>query len=163
MVEPQLPVNTAKIAYKGKAINLNEIEAKKNLPNAKDITVVSEFKDYEPSNMIDMNDLREVNREILNLRMRLHRLRKEYDKASRIALQAKFQYEQDKKRVLIGLSGGSDKQREAIAEIMCEELLAKSIVATAVSQELANHSRDTRTELDALKEISNNLRKQIDL
>jgi hypothetical protein len=163
MVEPQLPVNTAKIAYKGKAINLNELEEKKSLPAAKDFTVISEFKDYEPSTNIDMNDLREVNKEILNLRMRLHRIRKEFDKANRIALQAKFQYEQDKKRILIGLSGGSDKQREAIAEIMCEELLAKSIVAQAVSQELANHSRDTRIELDALKEISNNLRKQIDI
>jgi hypothetical protein len=163
MVEPQLPVNTAKIAYRGKAINLAEIEEKRSLPQAKDVSIISEFKDYEPSNLIDMNDLKEVNREIMNLRMRLHRIRKEFDKANRIALQAKFLYEQDKKRVLIGLSGGSDKQREAIAEIMCEELLGKSIVCSAVAQELSNHSRDTRYELDALKEISNNLRKQIDL
>jgi hypothetical protein len=163
MVEPQLPVTTAKIAYRGKSINFAELEERKSLPNAKDITIVSEFKDYEPSNLIDMNDLREVSREIMNLRMRLHRIRKEFDKANRIALQAKFVYEQEKKRVVIGLSGGSDKQREAIAELMCEELLGKSIVCQAVSQELANHSRDTRIELDALKEISNNLRKQIDL
>jgi hypothetical protein len=162
MADPQLPVNNAKIAYKGQPVNILGIEERKSLPKAKEITVISEFADYEPPS-VDMTDLKDVNKEINNLRIRIHRIRKELDKANRISLLAKYQYEQEKKRILIGLSGGSDKQREAIAELMCEELLGKSLVSQAVAQELANHSRDTRYELDALKELSNNLRKQIDL
>ena len=162
MVEPQMPVNTAKIAYRGKAINLEEISEPKTLPKAADVSIVSEYSNYEPV-QIDMSDLREINKEINNLRIRIHRLRKELDKANRKAVLAKYQYEQAKKRILIGLSGGSDKQREAIAELMTEELLSISVVCQAVAQEIQQHSRDTRNELDALKEISNNLRKQIDL
>lgn len=162
MADPQMPVTTAKIAYQGKAINMADYTKKHPLPKAEDITIVSEYSNYEPVD-IDMSDLREINKEINSLRIRIHRLRKELDKANRKALAAKYHYEQEKKRVLIGLSGGSDKQREAIAELMAEELLSKAIVCQAVASEIQQHSRDTRNELDALKEISNNLRKQIDL
>lgn len=157
-----MPINTVKIAYRGKAINMEEISEPKSLPKASDVTIVSEYSNYEPA-QIDITDLSAVNKEINLLRTRIHRLRKELEKANRKAVMAKYQYEQAKKRVLIGLSGGSDKQREAIAELMTEELLSISIVCQAVAQEIQQHSRDTRNELDSLKEISNNLRKQIDL
>lgn len=157
-----MPVNTAKIAYKGKPVNITELEKRHPLPKAEEITIVSEFKNYEPE-ALDMSDLSSINKEISLLRIRIHKIRQELDKTNRIAQQAKYQYEQEKKRILIGLSGGSDKQREAVAELMAEELLTKSIVAQAVHQELVNHSRDIRYELDALREISNNLRKQIDI
>ena len=162
MADPQMPVNTVKIAYRGKAVNLEEIGEPKNLPKASDVTIVSEYSNYEPA-QIDITDLSAVNKEINLLRTRIHRLRKELEKANRKAVMAKYQYEQAKKRVLIGLSGGSDKQREAIAELMTEDLLSVAIVCQAVAQEIQQHSRDTRNELDSLKEISNNLRKQIDL
>lgn len=162
MVEPQLPVNTAKIAYKGKPVNITELENRHSLPKAEDVTIVSEFRNYEPET-IDMSDLSSINKEIALLRIRIHKIRKELDKANRISQQAKYQYEQEKKRILIGLSGGSDKQREAVAELMAEELLTKSIVSQAVHQEIVNHSRDIRYELEALREMSNNLRKQIDI
>lgn len=162
MAEPQMPINTAKIAYKGRPVNISELEKRHSLPKAEEVTVVSEYRNYEPET-IDMSDLSAINKEIALLRMRIHRIRKELDKANRIYLQAKYSYEQEKKRILIGLSGGSDKQREAVAELMTEELLTKSIVAQAVHQELLNHSRDIRYELDSLKEISTNIRKQIDI
>lgn len=162
MVEPQLPVNTAKIAYKGKPVNIAELENRHSLPKAEDVTIVSEFRNYEPET-IDMSDLSSINKEIALLRIRIHKIRKELDKANRISQQAKYQYEQEKKRILIGLSGGSDKQREAVAELMAEELLTKAIVSQAVHQEIVNHSRDIRYELEALREMSNNLRKQIDI
>lgn len=162
MVEPQLPVSTAKIAYKGKPVNIADLDKRYPLPKSEDITILSEFKNYEPS-VMDFTDLSSINKEIALLRIRIHKLRKEMEKANRIAAQAKYQYEQEKKRILIGLSGGSDKQREAVAELMSEELLSKSIVSQIVAQEIQAHSRDIRYELDTLRELSNNLRKQIDL
>lgn len=162
MAEPQMPISTAKIAYKGKPVNIADLEKRHPLPKSEDITIISEYKNYEPA-PIDVSDLNAISKEISALRIRIHKLRKELEKANRIAAQAKYQYEQEKKRILIGLSGGSDKQREAVAELMSEELLSKAIVAQTVAQELQAHSRDIRYELDALRELSNNLRKQIDL
>lgn len=163
MAEPQGSVNSVKIAYLGKPINIEDIKVEKPLPQASKISIESKHRAYEPDISVDLTDLKQVNSEIAKLRIRLHQIRKELETASRIAAKAQYEYEQKKKRILIGLSGGSDKQREAIAELMTEELLGNSIVAKTVAAEINQHSRDVRTELDALKEISNNLRKQIDL
>jgi hypothetical protein len=72
-------------------------------------------------------------------------------------------YEQEKKRIWIQLSGGSEKTREAMAEIMTQDAYTEFLVANVIADEMAEMSRVLRTELDALKEISNNQRRQIDI
>ena len=162
MADPQNPVKVTGLALHGQQISMDTIERFK-LPAPGIASITSAYDDYEPAEDVDYGDLRAVNKEIVDLRIRLHRIRKELKQADRMALKAKYSYEQDKKRVWIGISGGSDKSREAMAELLCEEAYSYYLVASTVAKEVMQHSRDIRTELDALKEISNNLRRQIDL
>ena len=162
MADPQNPVKTVGLALNGQQINLDSIQ-KHNLPAPRSITISSEYEEFEPSLDVDYSDLSSVNRELSQLRLRLHRVRKELKEAERQAVRLKYAYEQEKKRYWIGISGGSDKSREAMAELLSEEAYSKQLVASVVAKEIMQHSRDIRTELDTLKEISNNLRRQIDL
>jgi len=163
MPDPQIPVATVKLAYRGQAINMEDLEKNHPLPQAREVTVVSQYENYVPDETIDFTDISSINVELNKLRIRLHHIRIELKNAKRKALSAKYLYEQAKKRTWIGITGGSDKSREAAAELLTEELMANALVAAAVADEINQHSRDIRTELDALKEISNNLRRQIDL
>ena len=162
MTEPQNPIAVVNLAYKGQKINLDDYP-QAALPIPSHVTTVSKWADFEPDADIDYTDLANVTKSIIDLRIRLHQVRKELTVAKRMALKAKYNYEQQKKRIWIGITGGSDKSREAAAELMTESLQGDYLVASAVADEIMQHSRDIRTELDALKEISNNLRRQIDL
>lgn len=162
MADPQLPVKTSGLAFQGQQINVDNLK-RFPLPAAGSVTIVSQYESYEPDIDVDYSDLSAVNKEISMLRLRLHKIRKELRIAARKAMQARYVYEQEKKRTWIGISGGSDKSREAMAELLCEERYSAYLVASVVEKEIIQHSRDIRTELDALKEISNNLRRQIDL
>lgn len=164
MADPQRPVKEIGLALNGQRINTDDIPAAApSLPNPASVSVVSEFEDYEPPTDIDYSDLSAINTEISKLRMRLHRIRKELKQSERAALKAKYTYEAAKKRTWISITGGSDKSREAMAELLCEKEYSVYLVTAAISKEITQHSRDIRTDLDALKELSNNLRRQIDL
>jgi hypothetical protein len=119
--------------------------------------------DYEPDTDIDFADLQNINREIVNLRIRLHQVRNDYKNAKRVATHLKYVYESKKKFIWIQLSGGSDKTRESMAEMMCQDEYTEFLVAQTVADEMKDMSTTLRIELDALKEISNNQRRQIDI
>lgn len=162
MADPQNPLKVTGLALNGQQINIDDLK-RFPLPSPDRVTITSQYQDYQPLEEVDLTDLSKVTHEIIGLRIRLHRIRIELRTAERMALKAKYVYEQEKKRTWIGISGGSDKSREAMAELICEESYSAYLVAQTVAKEITQHSRDIRTELDALKEISNNLRRQIDL
>lgn len=161
--EPQRPLRTTGLALNGQAITVDQFGEPAKLPTPGEVTNVSQYGNYTPPEDVDYSDLSAVNREIQMLRMRLHRIRIELKEAERIASRYKYAYEAQKRRVMIALSGGSAGEREAMAELMCEEDYTKYLVASTVAKEITQHNRDIRTELEALREISNNLRRQIDL
>ena len=163
MAEPQLPVNASNLAFQGQRVNLEDYPKVTSFPNVSAVSIVSKYDDYEPDVTVDLTDLANINKEITNLRIRLHGIRKELKIAERFHLKHKYAYESEKKRIWIGITGGSDKSREALAEVMKEELYSNFKVAEAVAKELSQHNRDMRMELDALKELSNNQRRQIDI
>lgn len=167
MAEPQLPVNTVSVAYRGQTVNLDEFPSKQGLPKAVDVQgkykIPTRHVDYEPSADIDLSDLTNINREIIQLRIRIHQTRNDYKKAKRTVTHLKYVYEQEKKRIWIQLSGGDAKLREALAEVMTEDSYSEFLVAQTIMDELDGLSRTLRTELDALKELSNNQRRQIDI
>lgn len=162
MADPQRPVKETNLALHGQIINIDNIPSF-SLPAPGTVSVISEYDAYEPSDDIDYTNLSSINQELSSLRVRLHRVRKELKNAERAALRLKYDYDQQKKRTWIGISGGSDKSREAMAELICEESYSKYLVAATVAKEISQHSRDIRLELDTLRELSNNLRRQIDL
>lgn len=165
-VEPQMPVNTVEVAYRGQKVNLDNYPSKDKLPNARDLQdrykIPTRNIDYEPEE-IDFTDLLALNTEISKLRVRVHQVRNDYKKAKRISTHLKWVYESSKKRDFIQLSSGTEKIRDAVAEIMNEDKYTEFIVADTLATELKDMSSALRTELDALKELSNNLRRQIDL
>jgi hypothetical protein len=164
MADPQKPLKTTALSLNGQAVTFDDIpKASVPLPSPGRVTIQSQYEKYMPDADVDYTDLSAVNREIQLLRMRLHAIRNELREAERQALRTKYAYESKKKRILIGLSGGSAVEREAMAELMAEEEYTQMLVAAAVAKEIINHNRDIRTELEALREISNNLRRQIDL
>lgn len=161
--EPQRPLKTTGLALNGQAITTDQFSAPSPLPKPGDVTRVSNYANYMPAEDVDYTDLASVNRELQALRMRLHYIRIELKDAERTALKYKYAYEAQKRRIMIALSGGSAGEREAMAELMCEDAYAQYLVASTVAKEIAAHNRDIRTELETLREISNNLRRQIDL
>lgn len=169
MAEPQMPVNTVNIAYRGQKVNVDEYPVRTGLPKSADLqqkfAVPTRNLDYEPPayEEVDLSDLQNINRELIGLRIRIHQVRNDYKKARRIATHLKYVYEQQKKHIWIQLSGGSEKTREAMAEMMTQDAYGEFLVANIVADELNEMSRTLRTELDALKEVSNNQRRQIDI
>lgn len=167
MAEPQMPVNTVSIAYKGQKIDMEQYPPRQGLPKSADVQkkygVVARHMDYEPEADIDFTDLQNINQEILKLRIRLHQVRNDYKMAKRVATHLKYVYESQKKYTWIQLSGGSDKTRESMAEMMCQDQYTEYLVAQTVADEMKDMSAALRVELDALKEISNNQRRQIDI
>lgn len=162
--EPQRPVQTTGLALDGQAVKVTDFtEQPASLPAPTSVTVPSRWESYEPAADIDHTDLAAVTGELSQLRYRLHQVRIELKNAERNVTRHRYTYEAQKKRYMVRLSGGSAAEREAMAELLCEDLYTNYIVASTVAKEIANHSRDIRTDLDTLKEISNNLRRQIDL
>lgn len=160
MAEPQRPSKSTGMALHGKPISIDDI---KDQPGLKEGRIKSEYATYEPDESVDYGDLSSVNKELVSLLIRLNRIRKELRSAERETARLRWEYEGKKKRMLIGMSGGTEKTREAAAELMCESEYSAYLVAAAVSKEISQHNRDLRSELDLLKEVSNNLRRIIDL
>jgi hypothetical protein len=164
MAQPQNEIKTAaNMAYRGQPIQIDEFEEAKPLPKPASVTTLSRHQNFVPSTDIDYTDLRAVNKEIEDLRQRASELRIELAVAKRNSVRAKYVYEHDKRIRLIGITGGSASERESIAELMVEELYTRYLVSNTVADEIQQHARDIRTELDALKEVSNNLRRIIDI
>jgi hypothetical protein len=162
MPDPQRPIRESSLALNGQNIKIDEIKSF-SLPPSNEVTITSKYENYIPAEDIDYTDLKSINSELSQLRIRLHYVRNELKIAERKATALKYQYDSKKKRLWIGITGGSDKSREAMAELMCEEEYSRYLVAATVAKEITQHSRDMRNDLDTLKEISNNLRRQIDL
>jgi len=160
MADPQVPEKTVDIAYRGQKINPDDHPVKPGLPR---IQRESEFRNFVPEQLSDVNDLVGLNKNINMLLIRMHRIRIELDKAGRKAAADKYKYETERKLRLIALSGASSEARTAMAEIMVDDLYKEVIVSDQHVKELQQLSRDTRTELDGYKEMSNNMRRIIDI
>lgn len=158
MPEPQMPEKEVAITYFGKKINPDEYTRVTQLPRANQVTIVSKFSQYAPPQDLDFNDISQIQRELATLVPRLYAIKEELDKAGRNSEAARFAYESEKRRRLVALAGGSERTREAMAEIMTEELYSRSIVAAQVTKELRDLANSTRTHLEALGHAGNNAR-----
>jgi hypothetical protein len=163
MTEPQNPIVTTGMALAGKPLLLTDIPETPVALRVISTTASATFSNYMPPEDIDYGDLVSINRELVQLRIRLNTVRQELRTAEREVIRTKHAYNALKRRTLIGLSGGTEKSREAAAELLSEREYTDFLVADSIAKELTQHNRDLRIELDALKELSNNLRRLIDL
>lgn len=163
MSEPQIPVTSINIAYQGQHVDMKDFP-EKAMPKAVDLMarykINPESIDFVPG-QLDWSELEELNQHINDLRIRMHLLRIEHNKARRVTVKLKRDYASKKNRTLALLSGGTEKGREAIAEIMCQDLYSEWLVADAVAQEIKDAMFSSKMELSMLQELGSNQRQQM--
>ena len=152
------------MAYDGRPVLLDDIKPQNlNIPNPARVSVESKHLRYEPLQTVDYHELMGINKEIQDLLLRLHQVRQELAVAERAIIRTRIAYDQALRRELIKTTGGTEKTRQAWAEMLCEELYTEHAVAVQVAKEIQQISRDTRVQLDGLRELSNNIRRQADI
>ena len=138
----------------GKRVNVNSSPPSnlifKNIP-----------EEYEPTPEVDYQDISELNRDINNARRALFYATKELSKAEQVEANAKYAYKNNVNREMVKLSGGSEKQRIAIAELATEELYGHFLVAERARVAAENYVRAIRADLSALEGLGHNIRAQM--
>jgi hypothetical protein len=113
--------------------------------------------DVEMEN-IDYHDLGDVNKDLLRLRVRLHRVRRGLRASAREATEAKLAYHRSLRRAMVQQSGGSADQRKAQAELLCEDLEADMVMKAQIVDEYSNLFRTVRDDVENAKTVAYNLR-----
>ncbi len=112
---------------------------------------------------IDFTDLSNLNREINRARSRSFRVKNQLGYARQHETEVTERYRRAFNRALVSVSGSSAEQRKAFAEIGVESLYSEVLIAQGVVKELTSLSYAVSKDLDVLKTISDNLRKQLSL
>lgn len=107
---------------------------------------------------LDYTDLDAVNRDLVHLRVRMNRIRRQMRAAAREAVEAKLEYQRALRRALVQQSGGSAETRKAHAELLCEDLEAAYVMATQVADEYSTLFRNARDDVENAKTVAYNLR-----
>lgn len=135
-----------------------------NLPNDNAFPEYPDDEDdYVVEDDVDYIDVSSLNRQINRARSALFKATRRLKYAQRVEAEAKFNYKRAYNRTLAGLTGGSEKQRLATADLTTESLYSEVIIAERLSEEALNVLRAIRAELDALAGLSHNIRAQMQL
>lgn len=110
------------------------------------------------SDQLSYTDLETLNKDLLHLRIRMNRIRREMRSAGRAAVEAKMRYQRAFRRALIQQSGGSAEMRKASAELECEDLEADMVMKQQVSDEYTTLFRAARDDVENVKTVAFNLR-----
>lgn len=157
---PKAKRATGGIAYRGMPQDLTMYPPSAPIPKWPEATIEDE---YIPANIDDFTDLNAATRELLRLRVLLHKARKQLDYARRMETEAMVSQRQHYARELISVSGGTEATRKAFAEIQNESYMSHVLVAQAVAKEKMELSRTFVKEIEALKTICDNIRKQMSI
>lgn len=161
MPDPQ----TAKIAVDGKKVNPEDLPAYTEFKK-KEISDDEKAFDqwiYDSEDITDFSKLEEVNKAIVQVKLKKSRVNRRLKVARKAAAGAKYYYERAKRRQIVTVSGSSDRMRVAMAEIFTEELEVDYIVASTEEEEMKSLLRNLTKEAEDLKEISYNIRRELDI
>lgn len=120
-------------------------------------TDIQDFGDGVDGN-IDYSDLSLLNKDLLHLRIRMNKIRREMRRAGREAIEAKLKYQRSLRRALVQQTGGSAETRKAAAELQCEELEADMVIKAQVAEEFVTLFRAVRDDVENAKVAAYNLR-----
>jgi len=107
---------------------------------------------------IDFSTLEAVNLDLIHLRQRMNRIRRQMRAAQRAAVDAKLAYQRGFRRALVAQSGGSAESRKAHAELQVESLETDLRVAEQVAEEYLVLWRTAREDVESAKTVAYNLR-----
>lgn len=127
-------------------------------------------KDYIPEEVLisesgqltDYNDMRAVNLAIDKLRIAMYKTADHVKEAERRAASSKLTYEREFNRSYLLSEGKTDGVRRAIAQIKTEDLENKWRTRDMIVRELNSRLRLMSVELDALKTLAFNMRKELE-
>lgn len=112
---------------------------------------------------VDYGDLHSLNADLLRLRVRMNRIRREMRRAAREATEAKLAYHRAFRRALVQQTGGSAESRKANAELLCEQLEAEMVMKQQVADEYNTLFRSVRDDVENAKVVAYNLRAMMTL
>lgn len=148
------------IAYGGKPMNLDSPPPSSPMPPW---PMETEEDRYIPHEIDDISDLTTATREMMRLRILLHRARRQLDEARREETNAIIRQRQHYARELVKVSGGTETTRKAVAEILNESFMSEVLITQAVAKEKMELSRTIGKEIEAWKTICDNIRKQMSI
>lgn len=152
---------SAGVALAGRPVTLEEFDTPKAFPNWPTASPDDEYIPYVQE--ADYTDLSLLNRDINRTRAMSFRVKNAVAEARRVEVEAADRYRKALNRQLIGLSGGTAEQRKAIAEVLTEDLNTQYLVAEAMVKEQVSLSYTVSRDLETLKTLADNLRKQMSL
>jgi hypothetical protein len=118
---------------------------------------------YVPQEEADYDDLSKINHDINRARAMSFRVKNRLAYARHHETEVGDKYRRAYNRQIISISGGTEAQRKAQAEINTEDIYSEFLVAQAVVKDLTNLSYAVSRDLDTLKTLSDNLRKQMSI
>lgn len=116
----------------------------------------------ESGQLADYNDMRDVNLAIDKLRIAMYKTSEHLKDAEQKAMESKLVYERQYNRYYLTAEGKTESVKRTIASIKAEDLENKMQTRAFVAQDMKNRLRLMTVELDALKTIAFNMRKEID-
>lgn len=136
-----------------------------------------EFKDpfpmesgYVPTPVIsgegtiaDYDDFRKINQQIDALRVGLYEMSKHIREAELRWRRAKIDYDRHFSRAYLAIEAKTEAMRKAIASIQCEVYENRMISREFIYNDLKRRAVQMVNELDALKTLAYNFRKEADL
>jgi len=131
-------------------------------PNEKDYSPQSVYQLMAEQAGTNVTDMQIVNEQIDKLRIGMYGLYQHIQKAERKLAGAKRKYEMTYNRIYLKTDDvKTDSQRRSVADIKCEKLRNRLEVYDAIVKDLRSRSRLMANDLDALKTLSYNMRKEI--
>ena len=116
----------------------------------------------ESGQLADYNDMRAVNLAIDKLRIAMYKTNEHLKDAERRAMESKLVYDRQYNRFYLTAEGKTESIKRAIAAVKSEEFENKMHTRAFVVQEMKRRLRLMTVELDALKTIAFNMRKEIE-
>lgn len=148
------------VALRGSLVNMSDYDAPKQFPGWPSNTRDDMFI---PDEEVDYTDLSTLNRDINRARSMLFRVKNELANARRVEVESALAYRQAYNRAFMGLSGGTEAIRKTMAEVMTEDLYTDLMIAQNIVKEQTSLSYNVSKELETLKTLSDNLRKQMSI
>lgn len=148
------------VALRGSLVNMADYDTEKQFPgwpssNRDDMFI--------PDEEVDYTDLSTLNRDINRARSMLFRVKNELANSRRLEVEAALAYRQAYNRAFMGLSGGTEAIRKTMAEVMTEDLYTELMIAQNIVKEQTSLSYNVSKDLETLKTLSDNLRKQMSI
>ena len=113
--------------------------------------------------LLDSEEISNVNIKMIELTILLKDINKNLIKYERNKMNVDLEYKHKYRELFVSQEAKNENHRRILAEIGCQELEMKQYFLEEVIKELTRQAQTVRFELEVLKNLSFNLRKEMDL